>query len=130
MRTLGSRRLRQLRPKGATLGLNEGYHVETARSGGPITPKRCDFRGSGFVLLPGLRSLRVGSYMYIVHVHAWQPNCAYCARLGMTGNSILAPNLSQGNAGTDWGQMKTSGIWGLPNVRNTHSSASTTYIQY
>ena len=42
----------------------------------------------------------------------------------MTGNSILAPNLSQGNAGTDWGQMKTSGIWELANVRNTHSSAS------
>ena len=48
LRTLGSRRLRQLRPKGAALGLNEGYHVETARSGGPITPKRCDFRGVRF----------------------------------------------------------------------------------
>ena len=42
----------------------------------------------------------------------------------MTGNSILAPNLPQGNAGADWEQMKTSGIWGLPNVRNTHSSAT------
>ena len=48
LRTLGSRRLRQLRPKGAALGLNEGYHVETASSGGPITPKRCDFRGVRF----------------------------------------------------------------------------------
>ena len=48
LRTLGSRRLRQLRPKGAALGLNEGYHVATARSGGPITPKRCDFRGVRF----------------------------------------------------------------------------------
>eukprot|EP01043_Picozoa_sp_COSAG02_P079476 COSAG02_NODE_18408_length_940_cov_93.449465_1_plen_43_part_01 len=28
-------------------------------------------------------------------------NRAYCARLGMTGNSILARNLSQRNSGTD-----------------------------
>ena len=57
LRTLGPRRLSQLRPKGAALGLSEGYHVETACFGGPTAPKRCDFRGSGFVLLPGLRSL-------------------------------------------------------------------------
>ena len=65
-----------------------------------------------------VQTYQMERYMY------WCLNCAYCARLGMTGNSILAPNLSRGNAGTDWEQMKTSGIWGLPNVRNTHSSAS------
>ena len=51
-------------------------------------------------------------------------NRAYCARLGMRGNSMLARNLSQRNSGTDCAQIKISEKSTAPNVRNTHSSVT------
>ncbi len=46
----------------------------------------------------------------------------HCARLGMTGNSILAPNRSAGTSWTDWAQILTGESTAPSNLRNAHES--------
>eukprot|EP01043_Picozoa_sp_COSAG02_P011617 COSAG02_NODE_431_length_22447_cov_7.487202_3_plen_154_part_00 len=75
----------------------------------------------------------VGSYYSVfelVVVRCLLPNCAYCARLGVSTFHwfLSARNLSLNFFGTDCAQVFN--FPSCPNVRNTHGSVGSTVLQF